>query len=147
MKMECEYTDFDGSFLARCEIQSTQEIDGWKFRVGFDGGDAVQYAGHDLEDCLLQARCDLESRGMILLIDRFKREAYVSSMSRQMTSGLCCYLVRPRTPLAKEFLVDSLGSCKVGEAVPEVENEKYIRSWMKKPPRKFLGLFRLGDSS
>lgn len=84
----------------------------------------------DVEDALTGLRRELERRGLLLLGNRFRRDAFVSSMARQMSAGLACCLVSPGRPVDPERIVDSLGPAPREAVVPEAEAAAYIRSWL-----------------
>ncbi|NAS25903.1 hypothetical protein GT755_30015 [Herbidospora sp. NEAU-GS84] len=84
----------------------------------------------DYEEVLLPLRRALESRGLRLLCNRFRRNAFVSSMARQMSDGLGCYLVQPGEPVRPDTVVSSLGSAPAEDVVSEAEQEEFIRLWI-----------------
>lgn len=57
----------------------------------------------DCEEALIQLRQELERQHLLLLCNRFRRDAFVSSMACQMSSGLSCYLVKPRVPVSPDL--------------------------------------------
>ena len=82
----------------------------------------------DFEDAIAKLRSELEAVGLLMACNRFRGDAFVSSLARQMSAGLGCYLVRRRQPVDPEQLVASLDEADV-DAIAE-------RS--KSPPRAFL---------
>ncbi|GAA4534786.1 hypothetical protein GCM10023096_82390 [Nonomuraea ferruginea] len=84
----------------------------------------------DFEDTLTELRQELERQGLLLLCNRFRRNAFVSSMARQMSTGLSCYLVSPGQPVDPEKLVDSLGPAPREAVVLAEEAAKYIEGWI-----------------
>jgi hypothetical protein len=84
----------------------------------------------DFEDTLMELRQELERQNLLLLCNRFRRNAFVSSMARQMSTGLACYLVAPGQPVNPEKLVDSLGPAPRETVVLAEEAAKYIEEWM-----------------
>ncbi|MEU4235308.1 hypothetical protein AB0F17_64500 [Nonomuraea sp. NPDC026600] len=84
----------------------------------------------DFEDTLIELRKELERQRLLLLCNRFRRNAFVSSMARQMSTGLSCYLVSPGRPVDPEKLVDSLGPAPREVVVLAEESAKYISDWI-----------------
>lgn len=84
----------------------------------------------DFEDTLTELRQELERQNLLLLCNRFRRNAFVSSMARQMSTGLSCYLVTPGRPVDPEKLVDSLGPAPREAVVLAEEAAKYIEEWI-----------------
>jgi hypothetical protein len=84
----------------------------------------------DFEDTLIELRKELERQGLLLLCNRYRRNAFVSSMARQMSTGLSCYLVSPSKPVDPEKLADSLGPASREDVVLAEEGAKYISEWI-----------------
>jgi hypothetical protein len=84
----------------------------------------------DFEDTLIELRKELERQGLLLLCNRFRRNAFVSSMARQMSTGLSCYLVSPGKPVDREKLADSLGPAPREDVVLAGEGATYISEWI-----------------
>ncbi|MEV0591800.1 hypothetical protein [Nonomuraea cavernae] len=84
----------------------------------------------DFEDTLIELRKELERQGLLLLCNRFRRNAFVSSMARQMSTGLSCYLVSPGKPVDPEKLADSLGPAPREDVVVAEQGAKYINEWI-----------------
>jgi hypothetical protein len=98
-------------------------------------GEVVRaYRGRDFEDALQNVRADFESLGRLLLVNRFRRDAFVSSMSRQMSNGLRCYLVQPRRPVDPSELVNCLDPTDERSVVTEDEAREFIARWQSQPP-------------
>lgn len=97
----------------------------------------------DFEDCLLQLRSTLDAAGLLLLCNRFCRDAFVTSLSRQMSLGLTCYRVRPKQPVSPEYLVPCLGPAPATFVCSAVESDDFIEKWKTDPPsilrRRFPG--------
>lgn len=51
------------------------------------GGGPVSAAGYDFDEALQGLRVRLESEGLRLLCNRFRRDAFLPSLSRQMSNG------------------------------------------------------------
>jgi hypothetical protein len=84
----------------------------------------------DFEDTLLELRRELERQGLLLLCNRFRRNAFVSSMARQMSTGLSCYLVSPGEPVDPDNVFASLGPAPRESVVLATEGAKYIHDWI-----------------
>ncbi len=88
-------------------------------------------SGYDVEEALLLLRVDLERAGFLLLCNRFRRNAVVSSMCRQMTGGLGCYLVRPFRGVEPERVAQSLEPAPLSAVGTIRESEEYIIKWKR----------------
>ncbi|WP_219460007.1 hypothetical protein [Nonomuraea rhizosphaerae] len=84
----------------------------------------------DFEDTLRELRATLEQQGFLLLCNRFRRNAFVSSMSRQMSDGLGCYLVTAHRPVSPDQIVNCLAPAPRESVVLAEENAKYIEEWI-----------------
>ncbi|MEU4513763.1 hypothetical protein AB0G05_30050 [Nonomuraea wenchangensis] len=84
----------------------------------------------DFEDPLTELRQELERQGLLLLCNRFRRNAFVSSMARQMSTGLSCYLVTLGQPVDPGNLFDSLGPAPREAVVLAKEGAKFIEEWI-----------------
>ncbi len=132
-----------------CVVEGSTSDDGSSsiLRVTAEGLTALAGEGYDFEEALQVLRTSLEDRGLLLLCNRFWRDAFVTSMSRQMSDGLSCYLVRPKVHLDPEQVVECLGPADrlvvatIGEAEAFVSNWK---AWFEKPAllRWFSRIFR-----
>jgi hypothetical protein len=105
-------------------------------RLTADGGTELTGEGYDFEEALQVLRARLDDRGLLLLCNRFRRDALVTPLSRQMSDGLSCYLVRPRFDLDPEELVECLGPADRSVVVATSEAEAFIanwKAWFEKP--------------
>ncbi|MGP3921109.1 hypothetical protein [Nonomuraea sp. 10N515B] len=84
----------------------------------------------DYEDALRQLRAEPEQQNLLLLCNRFRRNAFVSSMARQMSDGLGCYLVIAGEPVSPELVVESLGPAPRKDVVLAVKASKFINEWI-----------------
>ncbi|MER6580089.1 hypothetical protein [Nonomuraea sp. NPDC001023] len=84
----------------------------------------------DFEETLMELRRELERQGLLLLCNRFRRNAFVSSMLRQMSTGLSCYLVSPGKPVDPDNVFDSLDPAPRETVVLAEEGAKYIDEWI-----------------
>jgi hypothetical protein len=85
--------------------------------------------GSDFEEALVGLRLTLESDGLVLLCNRFRRNALTTPMCRQMSDGLSCYLVRPFESLNPDFVVDALGSADESDVCTLAESERFLEKW------------------
>jgi hypothetical protein len=112
--------------------------------VSLNEADVVYGQGYDFEAALQSLRAEMESRGLHLLCNRYRRNAYVTSLSRQMSRGLGCYLVEPRRPVDPDRIVDCLGVASESDVVSTEEAEAFIAQWKSRPPilRTLAGMWR-----
>ncbi|MFF4991009.1 hypothetical protein ACFY19_27765 [Streptosporangium saharense] len=118
---------------SRSSGQVTAQTLGDECEVRLDlagGPPLVVRSSNDFEDVLLRLRAELERQRLLLLCNRFRRDAFVSSMSRQMSDGLSCYLVTPHRPVSPEQLVDCLAPAPREAVVTAQEASKYIEEWI-----------------
>lgn len=92
------------------------------------------YRGRDFEEALEALRGDFEGMGRLVLINRFRRDAFVTSMSRQMSNGLECYLFKARRSIAPSMLVACLDPTEEMYVVLESEAAAFIARWQSEPP-------------
>jgi hypothetical protein len=117
-------------------------------RLALQGEDIQATAsGYDCEEALGSLREKLESQGAFLLCNRFRRNALVTSMSRQMSDGLACYLVKPFQAVGPEYVVDSLGSAQAQDVCSLAESQAFLRKfkeWFELPwpLRQIVRLYR-----
>ncbi len=117
-----------------CWVELSQVLG--EYRVLLQGAEIQATAsGYDYEEALDGLRETLESQGVFLLCNRFRRNAMVTSMCRQMSDGLACYLVKPFKAVGPEYVVESLGSAPAQDVCSIAESESYLR--------KFKGWFAL----
>ena len=114
-----------------CVVEGRLSADGssWVLRLTADGVNALTGDGFDCEEALQVLRSRLESRGLLLLCNRFRRDALATSLSRQMSGGLSCYLVRTRADLDSESLVECLGPADRAAVVSASEAVAFIETW------------------
>lgn len=87
----------------------------------------------DLEDALVLLRQQLDRDGRRLHCNRFRRNALVSGMSRSMSGGEVCYLVRSWRPiLPGRDLVPALGRSPMSQVVTTSENQRYLDRWNRR---------------
>lgn len=117
-----------------CVLATTQTGDDCVISVQIGGEVPATYRGADFEESLQALRSDFESQGRLLLCNRFRRDAFVTPMSRQMSNGLQCYLVKIRKELDPRALVDCLGPADATSVAPASEAAVFIDRWKSNPP-------------
>lgn len=95
----------------------------------------LRVEGRDVEEALLALRTMLEDRGLLLLCNRFPRDAFTTSLSRQMSDGRRCYLVVPHRPVDPARTVDCLGPADRSEVVTREAAEAYLEEWRRTADR------------
>lgn len=134
MKLDLFFYDDTSGQQVPCAVTATQAGQDCTVSVQVGGEPRADYRGEDFEESLRALRSDFESRGRLLLCNRFRRDAFVTSMSRQMSNGLKCYLVKFRKELDPEALVDCLGPADLEDVVLETEALAFIDRWKSNPP-------------
>ncbi|MGP3920123.1 hypothetical protein [Nonomuraea sp. 10N515B] len=117
--------------LQPCQV--TTHTDGERYELRLNRANASPIAIHssiDFEDALRQLRTELEQQDLLLLCNRFRRNAFVSSMARQMSDGLGCYLVVAGQPVSPELIVESLAPAPRKDVVLADEAKKFIDDWI-----------------
>lgn len=87
--------------------------------------------GDDFEEAFSLLRVQLDEHHSLLLCNRFRRNALATSLSRQMSNGLSCYLVEPGIDLDPELLVDCLGPAPFVDVVEAEEARQFLDEWKK----------------
>jgi hypothetical protein len=96
-----------------------------------EGSRQLEFASAvDFEEALSSLRLALEARGAILLCNRYRRNAFVSSLARQMTNGLGCYLVRRGRPVEPSQIVESLGPAPSDQVALAVDARAFVAEWI-----------------
>ena len=113
--------------LASIELRATP--DGVAaFVVGGNLG-TFQGRGESVDEALLDLWNDLESSGTRLSINRFRRNAFMTGLARQMGGGLACYLVEWGRPVGPEYIAPALASTDPRAVVSPSEHAAYINAW------------------
>ncbi|MEV4174451.1 hypothetical protein [Nonomuraea sp. NPDC049709] len=69
---------------------------------------------------------------MLLSINRYRKDAFVSGMARQMSDGLSCYLVRMGRPVRPpRRVMGSLDAAPVRRVATRDEADAYVRRWIE----------------
>lgn len=85
----------------------------------------------DFEEALTDLRSELEQHGLLLLCNRYRIDAFASSMSRQMSDGLSCYIVEPGRPVDPSQLVDALAPAPRTEVVTAAVADRFVAQWIE----------------
>ncbi len=117
-----------------CIVTASEPEETCQVVVSIDDETIASGQGYDFELALQLLRSELEANGLHLLCNRYRRNAYVSSLSRQMSNGLSCYLVRPRRPVDPGQTVDCLGAADESDVVSREEADAYIAKYLSRPP-------------
>ncbi|MEV0622286.1 hypothetical protein AB0I81_53840 [Nonomuraea sp. NPDC050404] len=116
-----------------CAILTRQAKDRSLYEIKIKkGGEiilAVQ-AEEDYEEALQILRKQLEEHNLRLLINRYRKNAFVSTMARQMSDGQACYLVRMGRPVSHRHVVDSFGPAPARRIVTEREADEFLEQWI-----------------
>jgi hypothetical protein len=130
--------EFSSGWLLPCVVTTSESTESCEISVSLDESDVVQGHGYDFEEALKVLRAQLEARGLHLLCNRFRRDAYVTSLSRQMNRGLSCYLVVPRRPVDPAQIVACLGAASPSDVVSAEVAEAFIAKWRARPSIRVL---------
>lgn len=87
-------------------------------------------AADDYEEALEALRVRLEERSLLLLINRYRRNAFVSTMARQMSDGLACYLVQMGRPVSPRRIVSSIAPAPARVVVTLREADAFVEQWI-----------------
>ena len=148
MTMRRQFWDQTTRQRRDCEVRVSAVGPDAVLEVSIEGEGFRTFRGYDFEDALQAARADFESLGRLLLVNRFRQDAFVSPMSRQMSNGLSCYLVEPRRSVDPSKLVNCLDPTDERSVVTEAEAREFIARWQSQPPWgvrfPWLGWFKGG---
>lgn len=138
MRVELSVVEVSTGRVLPCvvEVSSSGNEASSVLRLTADGPTALTGEGYDFEEALQDLRAQLEDRDLLLLCNRFRRDAFVTSMSRQMSDGLSCYLVKPRVGVDPEQIVECLGPADQSVVATKNEAEAFIanwKAWFEKP--------------
>jgi hypothetical protein len=96
-----------------------------------DGRSVIGSSSRDFEESLQLLRNELESNDLLLLCNRYRMNAFASSMSRQMSDGLACYIVDMGHPVDPEHIADALAPAPAETIVSADEANEYIAAWIE----------------
>lgn len=127
---ELQLLDIRSGRQSDCSVEVRNPYDDCTIRLVGLSGVVVSAEGSDCELALEDLRSVLESMGLRLLCNRFRRNALVSGMSRSMTGGMSCYLVRRFLPVRPEKdLVLAFGPASASDVVSAAEAARFIERW------------------
>jgi hypothetical protein len=124
-----------------CLVTASELPESCQIAVATGEDDVLHGRGCDVEEALQNLRVELESRNWHLLCNRYRRDAFVTSMSRQMSGGLGCYLVKPRRPVSHRQIVHCLEPAGEAMVVSAQEAETFIAEWRRARPGILIRLF------
>lgn len=115
----------------QCEAVWSRTKAGAEIAVFRSSGQVVEVCSdRDFEDALHRLRCILEADGLVLACNRFRRDAFASSMSRQLSDGLRCYLVSYGRLADPHRIFDSFGSTDPLKVASVSANRAFVRRWI-----------------
>ena len=120
-----------GGIVEGCHVEWRREGVIAEIRVVADSG--KEWAARtevDFEETLLEIYGILESEGLLLACNRFRKNVVVTSMSRQFSDGLSCYEVRYGRGVSAKFLVQTLDAVDPHLAVPLSVNRRFLQRWI-----------------
>lgn len=118
--------------LTKCDVVHRRAGEQRSVHMALPDGSSIDEASSmiDFEDVLIALRTSLEEKGLLLLCNRYRIDAFVSSMSRQMTDGLGCYIVESKCPVDPSVLVNALAPAPLEKVTVRTEAEEFISQWM-----------------
>lgn len=117
--------------LSECEVVYRRSGDERTMHVVSAQGDQIIASSRvDFEEAFCVLRDQLEERDLLLLCNRYRVDAFVSSMSRQMSDGLSCYIVESGSPVDPSLLVDAMAPAPPHKVVTRAEAAAFIRDWV-----------------
>ncbi|MEO3889674.1 hypothetical protein [Nonomuraea sp. B5E05] len=114
------------TIVSRHDDRSPYEIE---IKKGDETVPAVQ-AKDDFEEALQMLRARLEERNLLLLINRYRKNAFVSAMARQMSDGKACYLVRMGKPFSRRQIAGSFDPAPASKVVTQREADDFLERWI-----------------
>jgi hypothetical protein len=118
--------------VVECEVILHRAGDQRTLQVALLDGTRVAEATSavDFEEALSALRTTLEQEDLLLACNRYRVDAFVSSMSRQMTDGLGCYIVEPNRPVDPSLLVDALAPTPPEKVSSRANADGFISRWV-----------------
>ncbi|GGP13236.1 hypothetical protein LDL08_33075 [Nonomuraea glycinis] len=97
---DLELVNLADESLLPCQVTAQNDDETYELRLNRAGASSIKVRSSiDFEDTLRQLRAELQQQNLLLLCNGFRRDAFVSSMSPQMSEGLSCYLVVTGEPV------------------------------------------------
>ena len=106
----------------------------WTLRAEYEDG-AVFGAKSDVdvEELMVDLRGQLDEAGRRLNCNRYRENALISGMSRGMSDGLACYLVKAWIPMLNwRLLHGSLDPAPAHHVVSSQQAQRYIDRWRRR---------------
>lgn len=75
----------------------------------------VRFEGDNLFKCLIDARLELESRGLLLCCQGCRPDVFPSGMLQQMNGGRFAYKLHRNAPLSEGDIIDIFASAEPSE--------------------------------
>lgn len=134
MRWPLEILKHNSGELNSCEIVTYASNSECLVELHMADATLMRRQGIDYEGALFGLREELDSSSILVLCNRFRRDAFTTSMSRQMSQGLKCYIVRPHRPVDPRKLVDCLAAAMRRDVVTAKESAQFIEQWKLRPP-------------
>lgn len=115
-----------------CEVVLHRAGDHRTLRVVLPDGSVMAEANsaEDFEDALTSLREELEDQNIFLLCNRYRIDAFVSTMSRQMSDGLGCYIVKRHRPVDPSLIVGALEPAPPQKVSTKADADEFIARWI-----------------
>jgi hypothetical protein len=84
-------------------------------RMASHGVPGVRFDGDNLFKCLIDARLELESRGLMLCCQGCRPDVFPSGMLQQMNAGRFAYKLHRNAPLSESDIVDIFAPAEPSE--------------------------------
>ncbi len=106
----------------------------WTLRTEYGDGAVLEAESElDAEELLTELRAQLDEAGRSLNCNRYRKNALVSGMSRSMSDGLLCYLVRAWVPMLNwRLIVGALDTAPAYHVVSAREARTYLEQWRRR---------------
>ena len=117
--------------LSECEVEHHRAGDEFTIRLTMADGRRLDVrSALDFEEALDRLRTLLEEQDLLLLCNRYRMDAFVTSMSRQMSDGLGCYIIRWRRPIDPSQVVSSLDPAPLEMVTSKADAAAFIATWI-----------------
>lgn len=114
----------------KCAIAHEVSDGGYQLSLTSEALSCEVSSHFDFEESLQALWDKLEEHGLVLLINRYRRNAFVTHMSRDMSDGLGCYLVRMGRPVRPRQIVSSLAGAPKRTVGTRREAEEFGKRWL-----------------
>ena len=132
MRYELQAKDADSPKLFSCILGVEPTIDtGYEFTATFADGKVLHAHGYDREEAFQVLRSHLDSINRVVLCNRYRKDAFVTPMARQMSDGHACYLVKYFRHLDVERMADCFGHAPARLVSTRAENEAFLNRWRR----------------